>query len=426
LISLHTEITDNNAAQTAGRVFYDGECHLCLAWARRWRGALGRRHFHLLPLQSPDAARRLGMAVPDLPGEMRLLLADGRNLGGADALVEIARRIWWAWPLWAGSRIPGAMPVLRAGYRVLAANRHCANGICLITHRSKPLDWLPLVVLPTAALACRNMMSDWIFMWVLAFTIFFGCKWLTLRRAFAGRPRPHRLVALAYLFLWPGMDANTFFTGRANNRPAFRVWIGATAKTFAGVALLWLSIVGKLSTAPWLTAWLGMMGVVLLLHFGLFHLLALGWQATGRNVKPLMRAPLLATSLTDFWGHRWNTAFNTLVHNLAFRPLVRRIGAGWATLSVFLISGAVHDLVISLPARGGYGLPTAYFVLQGVAVLFERSRTGRALGLGRSLRGWTFMLLVTAAPAFWLFHPTFIHNVILPMLQTIGATWNTP
>lgn len=422
---MNTEITDNNATP-AGWVFYDGECRICLAWAERLRAALGRRRFNLVPLQSPDASRQLGLVGPALLGEMRLLLADGRNLGGAAAIVEIARRIWWGRPLWAISRFPGVMPVLRAGYRILAANRYCANGVCLITHRAKSLDWLPLVVLPTAAVVCRTYMPDWVFMWVLAFAIFFGCKWLTLRRAFAGRTRPHRMAALAYLLLWPRMDADTFLAGNAIKRPVLRNWASATAKTFAGAALLWLATARIIPLHPLLTGWLGMIGVVLLLHFGLFHLLALCWQATGRNVKPLMRAPLLATSLADFWGNRWNTAFNALAHDLAFRPLVRRIGVGWATLGVFLISGVVHDLVISLPARGGYGLPTAYFLVQGVAVLFERSHVGRTLGLGRGGRGWLFMLIVTAVPAFWLFHPTFIHNVILPMLHAIGTIWNTP
>ena len=423
---MNTEITDKVANQPQGWVFYDGECPLCIGWAERLRATLGRRHYDLLPLQSPDASHRLGMASPALLNEMRLLLADGRNLGGADAIVEIARHIWWAWPLWGISRLPGTMPVLRAGYRVLAANRHCANGVCLITHRSKYLDWLPLFTLPAAAIAFRPALPDWVFMWVLAFAIFFGCKWLTLRRACAGRPRPHRLTALAYLFLSPGMDANTFLASDSAKRPTLRDWTGAIAKTAAGAVLLWLATAGTPSTNPLLIGWVGMIGVVVLLHFGLFHLLALLWQTTGRNVKPLMRAPLIATSLADFWGNRWNTAFNALAHELAFRPLVRRIGVGRATLGVFLLSGVIHDLVISLPARGGYGLPTAYFLVQGAAVLFERSRAGRALGLGRGGRGWLFVLIVTATPVFWLFHPTFIYNVILPMLQAIGAVWNTP
>ncbi len=424
--SIPRTVAQIHATGPAGWVYYDGECRLCRAWAERLRETLAKHRFHLLPLQSPDAARQLRIGNPTRSGEMKLRLADGTILGGADALIEIARRVWWGRPLWVVSRLPGIMAVLRAGYRLLAANRLCANGVCLITHRSRHLDWLPLVMLPAAAIACRATLPGWMFMWVLAFAIFFGCKWLTLRRSCAGRARPHRLHALAYLLLWPGMDADTFLAGDATKRPNLRNWAGASAITLAGAGVLWLATSGTLSKPDLLTGWLGMLGVVLLLHFGLFHLLALFWQTTGRDVKPVMRAPLLATSLADFWGNRWNTAFNALAHDLAFRPLVRRIGIGRATFGVFVISGVIHDLVISLPARGGYGFPTAYFLMQGVGVLFERSRPGHVLGLGRGWRGWLFMLGVTTAPAFWLFHPTFIQNVILPMLQAIGANWNTP
>jgi hypothetical protein len=32
--------------------------------------------------------------------------------------------------------------------------------------------WLPLVVLPVGAVVCRNLLSAWAFMWILASTIF--------------------------------------------------------------------------------------------------------------------------------------------------------------------------------------------------------------------------------------------------------------
>jgi alginate O-acetyltransferase complex protein AlgI len=100
------------------------------------------------------------------------------------------------------------------------------------------------------------------------------------------------------------------------------------------------------------------------------------------------------------------------------RPLVGLTGA---TLLTFLVSGLIHELVISVPAGGGYGLPTGYFVLQGVGVACERTPIARRLGLGRGRRGWLFTVLVVAGPAFWLFPPRFVQHVILPMLAVIGA-----
>ncbi len=165
-----------------------------------------------------------------------------------------------------------------------------------------------------------------------------------------------------------------------------------------------------------------MIGIVFMLHFGLFHLLSLAWRRTGVKATPVMQNPLLAKSLADFWGARWNTAFNELAFRFTFRPLRRLTTPAVAMLAVFALSGIIHELVISLPARGGYGLPTLYFLAQGLGVIAERSRLGSAIGLGHGVRGWFFTLLVTASPVFWLFHPPFINHIILPMLTAIGAT----
>jgi hypothetical protein len=219
------------------------------------------------------------------------------------------------------------------------------------------------------------------------------------------------------------MDATRFLQEKksAPRKTSTAQWLFAAAKTVAGVALVSLVAQGAFRGPPLLRGWIGMLGVILFLHFGLFHLLALAWQKAGVDAKPVMREPVLVSSLAEFWSTRWNTAFNALVHDLAFRPLCRKFGVTRATLGVFLISGIVHDLVISLPARAGYGLPTAYFLFQGVAVLFERTAIGRRLGLGRGFRGWLFTMVCAGGPAFWLFHPPFVTNVTLPMLQAIGA-----
>jgi len=170
-----------------------------------------------------------------------------------------------------------------------------------------------------------------------------------------------------------------------------------------------------------LRGWTGMLGAILMLHFGVFEIAALFWQSMGIDARTLMDAPLRATSLGEFWGRRWNTGFHQLAHDLVFRPLHKSLGPSATGFLVFLISGLVHDMVISLPAHAGYGLPTLYFALQGAGVAFERSQLGRQLGLRKGFNGWLFLAVVTAIPAYWLFHPAFVLRVILPFMEAIHA-----
>jgi D-alanyl-lipoteichoic acid acyltransferase DltB (MBOAT superfamily) len=218
------------------------------------------------------------------------------------------------------------------------------------------------------------------------------------------------------------MDATAFF-GAADRptEPSRGEWAAATLKTLFGATLTWVIARTALPGSPLLAGWLGMVGLIFMLHFGTFHLASLGWRAAGVAATPLMRNPLASSSLADFWGRRWNTAFHDLAVQFTFRPLRPIVGLTAATWSVFLASGLVHELVISVPAHGGYGFPTGYFLLQGLGVTSERTRVGRRLGLGRGWRGRLFTVLVTAGPAFWLFPPPFVQRVILPMLAVIGA-----
>jgi len=111
-------------------IYFDEECRFCRATVRRFERQLTRRGFTFVPLQAPGTARLLGVPNEHLLDEMRLRLDDGTVLGGASAVVAIARRVGWAWPLWALSRIPGAMPVMRSAYRWIARNRGCVSGAC--------------------------------------------------------------------------------------------------------------------------------------------------------------------------------------------------------------------------------------------------------------------------------------------------------
>jgi len=147
----------------------------------------------------------------------------------------------------------------------------------------------------------------------------------------------------------------------------------------------------------------------------------LAWQRAGVGVRPIMQWPLASRSLSELWGKRWNLGFRKLTHTWVFLPLQKRFGVVAATLASFFASGLLHDLVISVPARGGYGLPTTYFLLQGFGVIAERSEVGKRLGLGRGARGWLWTALVAVGPLYWLFHPWFVMRVIVPFLRTVAG-----
>jgi D-alanyl-lipoteichoic acid acyltransferase DltB (MBOAT superfamily) len=218
------------------------------------------------------------------------------------------------------------------------------------------------------------------------------------------------------------MDAEAFLdASRSVKLPTPVAWLSAVLETMLGALLLWVVARSIPQSYPLVRGWVGMLGIILLLHFGAFKMAALLWQRVGIDAKPIMLAPLRSTSLGEFWGKRWNLGFRQIAHQLIFRPLHRPLGTGAASFLVFVASGLIHDLVISLPARAGYGLPTAYFLLQGAGVAIERSRFSRRLGLGRGVRGWCFTMVFLALPAFWLFHPYFVLRVILPFMRAIHA-----
>jgi Membrane bound O-acyl transferase family len=283
------------------------------------------------------------------------------------------------------------------------------------------IDALPLLVLPALVVALQNRMPAWLFMWALSFAIYAGLKWMTWRKARA-RVNHSAGRSFAYLVAWPGMDAETFLD--ADKRPvrlSVQEWLWAGVKTALGAALLWTVARGVPEQDQLLRGWIGLFGLIFLLHFGSFHLIALFWQSVGIDAEPIMSKPILSKTLSEFWGKRWNLGFRQLAHDLIFRPLHKHTGVAAAGLVVFIASGLIHDLVISLPARGGYGLPTGYFVLQGLGVTLERSTLGRRLGLQKGPIAWIFLVIVTAAPAFWLFHPPFVLRVILPFMRAVHA-----
>ena len=265
-------------------------------------------------------------------------------------------------------------------------------------------------------------MPSWKLMWGVAAAIYAGCKAVTWMNARTSHAPVWRQTA--YLLGWPGMDAARFLQGTSNPKCSLRLsneWLPASAKAVLGAVLLFGVARMIPSQHQYLAGWIGMLGIVLILHFGVFHLLSCFWRSLGFDARPLMNHPLRSTSLGEFWGQRWNTAFRDLTHRFLFRPLTSRIGPRIGLLAGFLVSGAVHELVISVPAYGGYGGPTLYFAIQGAGIVVERTRLSRRIGLGSGWPGRAFTMLVLIAPVFFLFHRPFVVRVIVPFMRAMGA-----
>jgi membrane bound O-acyltransferase family protein len=262
----------------------------------------------------------------------------------------------------------------------------------------------------------------WVEMWTLALAIYISCKWLTWQRT-AVRHVPV-WKHCAYLFAWPGMDAASFLEEEPLSNHAqcrYTEWLAATAKFAFGVALLFGVARMMPAQHEYVVGWIGMIGIVLILHFGVFHLLSCAWRSKGVQARPLMNRPLASTSLSEFWSRRWNTAFRDLTYRFLFQPCASWLGPRWGLLAGFLFSGAIHDLVISVPARGGYGGPTVFFAIQGTAMVIERSGSGRKIGLGSGWSGRLFATTVLLVPAGLLFHRPFVVGIVVPFMRFLGA-----
>ena len=442
-ISVNAEITESKNGNPW--VLYDGDCRLCIKTIDRLRPLLRRHNFGIAPLQTPWVCERLGVSADAPPTEMALLTPEGLRYGGADAILKSAEYIWWARPFARLAVMLGLRPILHVVYRYIAARRHCWNGACELpsarSRRCEPagatdvnppvhtggyrrMATLLAFLLPILAifLTANSNRPRWVVMWATAFSIWFACKWLTVWQARYIWSRTSTFRVIAYFFAWPGMNARTFLdqTQTPRTQSEFAPLL-PVARIVTGITLIWFLARLAAGTSPVVVGWIGMLGMVLILHFGLFDLLAWLWQRANVEAPRLMNRPMRSTSVGEFWGRRWNLAFHELAQAFVFRPSRARFGTRVAICAVFIASGLIHELVISLPARGGYGLPTAYFAFQAAALLFERTEVGRRLGLGESWRGWLYTIAAAALPAFWLFHPQFLKTVILPFMDAIGA-----
>jgi predicted DCC family thiol-disulfide oxidoreductase YuxK len=136
MISLTSEFTDTKSRRARGWLFYDADCHFCINIARAIAPTLQKRNIALASLQDRRVGLLLGLSPSELLLEMRLLMSNGQQTGGAGAAIALAHEIWWARPLVWLANFPGAMPLLHRAYRYIAARRKCSAAISCATSQS--------------------------------------------------------------------------------------------------------------------------------------------------------------------------------------------------------------------------------------------------------------------------------------------------
>jgi len=226
----------------------------------------------------------------------------------------------------------------------------------------------------------------------------------------------------AFLFGWPGMQPAVFAKPAKPNWPNARKFlIRGLIRAAAGFGLMliarrwitWADMPPDGDFRSGLAKFLLLAGVSLMVHFGLFNLLAAGWQAFGLNCQPVFRAPLASSSLSEFWSRRWNLAFSEMTAIAVYRPCQPWLGTSAAVFAGFAFSGILHELAITVPTQAGYGWPMGYFVLHGMLVLLER-RFDLPSRYGWPYRLWVALCVIGPLP--WLFPPTFLREIVWPLV----------
>jgi predicted DCC family thiol-disulfide oxidoreductase YuxK len=113
-----------------GWVLYDADCSVCTRLARTWSGTLGRLGLGVAPLQSPWVSERTGLDRAALLQDLRLLENNGRLVSGPDVYRYVMRRLWWGYPLFLLSTVPGLSRIFDWSYRTFARHRSRLPGGC--------------------------------------------------------------------------------------------------------------------------------------------------------------------------------------------------------------------------------------------------------------------------------------------------------
>jgi Membrane bound O-acyl transferase family len=278
--------------------------------------------------------------------------------------------------------------------------------------RLRAIAWLPFAFAVSGGFPLTAREAAGTRMLCLVFAMFLALKAVvTFESRREGRAAPSPGRWLLFALLWVGMRPHLVARRRVSvRRGALREVLAGGLRVLLGVALLVAA--RAVSGAGWprvAAAVLALLGLGFVVLLGLCRVAWGCWRLAAVPVGPVFSAPQRSGTLTEFWAMRWNRAFSEMVDTIVVRPVRRLLGPRAATLAAFLGSACVHEMALSVPARGGYGLPTLYFLLHGLLVRRER----RPGGVTRS-RARTLLLVLLPTPL--VFHPPFVRACVMPLV----------
>jgi predicted DCC family thiol-disulfide oxidoreductase YuxK len=113
-----------------GWILYDDSCGFCRRWVPFWAETLRKRGFDIAPLQAEWVLQKLNLKKEDLLADLRLLMANGEQVQGADVYRYAMKRIWWSYPIYLLSVVPVCRKMFDWAYRTFAIHRHAFSRAC--------------------------------------------------------------------------------------------------------------------------------------------------------------------------------------------------------------------------------------------------------------------------------------------------------
>ncbi|KAM3244215.1 hypothetical protein ACQJBY_055877 [Aegilops geniculata] len=197
----------------------------------------------------------------------------------------------------------------------------------------------------------------------------------------------------------------------AKTNPGSGHVVSCAAKVAALAAILPLN---QFRNRLHLHARLALYGIELYCFFDLLLacLAAIG-GALGMDMERPFDRPLLASSLSDFWGRQWNLVMSGILRAAVYDPMQARVGKPVGIMATFLVSGLMHEAMMCyITLRRPTGAMLAFFILHGAARVAEDWCSARGLRPRPRVVRMLLVWVSFVSTAFWL---------ILPLVSMSGA-----